>query len=277
MFGQSHSRGVNMIFSFETSLPFDRLPEWSKLRARPLDEQKRLLRDPDLRKRLVHEANYADYGKAFGLEGPRKPDWTLMRAYSSPLPPHRLVTELAQERGFDPVDLMIELALETDLKQMFMAQAMQISNELLLKTMRHPRAIMTFSDSGAHVSQIIDSSIQTYLIAYWMRTRRDFTLEEAVRMITLAPARAWGLKDRGLLREGMVADINIFDLATLTPCMPEVVNDLPGGARRLKMKAKGFLANIVAGKAVLENGEPTGNLPGQLLRRGRPALAAERG
>ena len=70
---------------------------------------------------------------------------------------------------------------------------------------------MTFSDSGAHVSQIMDSSIQTHLLAHWVRDRQAFTLEEAVRMITLAPATAWGFADRGLVREGLVADLNVFD------------------------------------------------------------------
>ena len=86
-----------------------------------------------------------------------------------------------------------------------------------LAAMRHPRTVMTFSDSGAHVSQIIDCSIQTHLLAYWVREREAFTLEEAVRMITLAPATAWGLADRGLVREGFVADLNVFDPDAVAP------------------------------------------------------------
>ena len=82
---------------------------------------------------------------------------------------------------------------------------------MLLAVMRHPRTVMTFSDSGAHLSQIADSSIHTHLLGHWVRDRQEFTLEEAVRMLTLAPAMAWGFADRGLLREGMVADLNVFD------------------------------------------------------------------
>ena len=73
---------------------------------------------------------------------------------------------------------------------------------MLLRAMRHPRTVMTFSDSGAHLSQIADSSIHTHLLGHWVRDRQEFTLEEAVRMITLAPALAWGMSDRGLLRAG---------------------------------------------------------------------------
>jgi N-acyl-D-amino-acid deacylase len=87
-----------------------------------------------------------------------------------------------------------------------------------------------------------------------------------VRMLTLAPARAWNFHDRGLLREGLVADINIFDPDRVGPEMPTVVHDLPGGARRLKQTAAGFLATIVAGEVVHLNGQHTGALPGALLR-----------
>jgi N-acyl-D-aspartate/D-glutamate deacylase len=116
------------------------------------------------------------------------------------------------------------------------------------------------------VSQIMDSSIQTYLLAYWVRNRQVFTLEEAVRMITLAPATAGGFHDRGLLREGMVADINVFDPETIGPKLPVVAHDLPAGATRLKQGATGIHATVVAGQTVLRDGESTGALPGRLLR-----------
>ena len=81
----------------------------------------------------------------------------------------------------------------------------------MLEMMRHPRSVVTFSDSGAHVSQIMDASLQTHVLAYWVRKRRALTLEEGVRMLTFAPASAWGLPDRGLLREGLAADLVVFD------------------------------------------------------------------
>ena len=137
--------------------------------------------------------------------------------------------------------------------------------------MQHPRTVMAFSDAGAHVSQMSDCSIQTHLLAHWVRDRHDFTLEEAVRMLTLAPARAWGFHDRGMIREGLVADINIFDPDTVGPEMPTVVHDLPAGATRLKQTARGFLATIVSGEVVHERGEHTGALPGHLIRGPRAA------
>jgi N-acyl-D-amino-acid deacylase len=94
---------------------------------------------------------------------------------------------------------------------------------------------MTFSDSGAHVRQIFDASTQTHLLAYWVRERQALSLEEAVRMITLQPARLWSLHDRGLLAPGNAADIALFDPVTVAPLMPKVVNDLPRGRYEVKL------------------------------------------
>ena len=86
-------------------------------------------------------------------------------------------------------------------------------------------------------------------------------------MITLAPALAWGFDDRGLVRSGMVADLNVFDPATVAPAVPRLVDDLPGGGRRLDQRAIGFLATVVGGKPTIVNGERTGATPGRLIRR----------
>jgi N-acyl-D-aspartate/D-glutamate deacylase len=85
-------------------------------------------------------------------------------------------------------------------------------------------------------------------------------------MLTLEPATAWGFHERGLLREGLAADILVFDPDRVAPLMPEVVDDLPAGARRLRQKAEGFAASVVNGEIVLRDGEPTGARPGRLLR-----------
>jgi N-acyl-D-aspartate/D-glutamate deacylase len=135
-----------------------------------------------------------------------------------------------------------------------------------LELMRHPRTVVTFSDSGAHVSQIMDASLQTHLLSHWVREKGAFTLEQAVRMLTFDIATRWGFADRGLIREGLAADLVVFDPDTVGPEMPEVVHDLPAGARRLVQRARGIAATVVNGEVLLENGRATGALPGQLLR-----------
>jgi N-acyl-D-aspartate/D-glutamate deacylase len=93
------------------------------------------------------------------------------------------------------------------------------------------------------------------------------SLPEAVEMITSRVARAWGFADRGEIREGAVADLNIFDPERFGPAMPELVHDLPTGARRLSQKAQGMKATIVAGEVLIEDGSHTGVYPGRLIRR----------
>lgn len=100
-----------------------------------------------------------------------------------------------------------------------------------------------------------------------MREREDLTLTEAVRMLTLEPARMCGFSDRGLLREGLVADLNVFDPTRIAPAMPELVNDLPGGAPRFSQRSEGISATIVGGQVLIADGEATETRPGRLLRR----------
>lgn len=268
MYGQSHSRGVTVLMSFHTQLPFDSLAKWQEVRSKPIEEQKRLLLDPAVRSRLVHAAKHGQYRRAVGAEA-RKPDWTEVRVRSGPFPPYPLVADVAAERGMDPVELMIDLAVKSDMKQFFIQSAVAGQEQAeadVLAILRHPRTVMTFSDTGAHVTQIADFSIQTHLLAYWSRMRQKFTLEQAVRMITQTPATLWGLSDRGAVREGMVADLNVIDFQRLMPGPIEVAADLPTGAKRLVQKATGFLATIVGGRTILRAGQPTGALPGRLLR-----------
>jgi N-acyl-D-aspartate/D-glutamate deacylase len=265
MFGQSHSRGVTTLSSFLTTLPFDRLAEWKEVRSKPIEEQKRLLRDPAVRARLVRAAHEGDYGRAIGAEA-RKPNYKVMRPYFDSVAPNPSIEDLARERGRDPVEVILDLALERDFNVFFVQPTGRIAPEDLLKVMRHPRCVMTFSDSGAHVSQISDCSIHAHLLAYWTREMGEFTLEEAVRMITQAPAAAFGFHDRGLLREGLAADVNVIDYAKFRPEAPELVHDLPSGARRLIQRCAGIEATLVAGEVLLENGRHTGALPGRVLR-----------
>ncbi len=266
--GQTNSRDASLVLSFKTQLPFDNLPEWKEFRSRPLAEQKRRLADPRLRERLVRIANEGPYPRAVSGEA-RKPKWDRIFIYDRPLPPFRLLSEAAAQKGVDPVTLMIDLSLEKDFDCYFLQFLAPYDEALLLKTLEHRDTVMTFSDSGAHVGQISDCSIQTYLLAYWVRERRAIALEEAVRLITSGPARIFGIGDRGMLRAGMAADINVIDLERLNPHLPDVAHDIPGGARRLVQGCTGIDATIVAGEVMMLAGKHTGALPGRLLRGGR--------
>jgi N-acyl-D-aspartate/D-glutamate deacylase len=250
--------------SFAARLPFDELAEWQPIRALPREEQTRALRDPDVRARLIHAAHHGPYKDAVGAEA-RRPEFELMRVMDRPVPPNPTVAEVAAAHGVDPVEAMIDLALE-NFETFFLQRFGRWDVENILKTMRHPRTVLGFSDAGAHVSQMCDASLPSHLLAHWVRDRQDFTLEEGIRMLTLDQARWWGFHDRGVVRVGAKADLNVLDPATVTPDMPTVVNDLPANQRRIKQTATGYLATIVNGRVTLEGGEPSGALPGQLLR-----------
>ena len=266
MFAQVHTRALNTLLSFATQMPFDTWDVWKDLRALPLDEQKVRLQDAGLRARLVEVASQPYTGpKVVGVEA-RPPDWDWLFIMDSMLGEHPRGADVARERGVHPVELLIDLSLEKDMLQFF---RQPVANELeddIIEMIRHPHSVPTFSDSGAHVSQIMDSSLQTHLLAHWVREREALTLEQAVRQITYDTATCWGLHDRGLLRKGMNADVVIFDPQTVAPGMPEVVHDLPAGAKRLRQFAEGISHTIVNGEVVLAHNEPTGALPGELIR-----------
>jgi len=265
MFAQVHSRSLSALLSFKTQLPFDRLPVWKELRALPLAEQRRRLADPEQRRRLVEASGARDGRRPVGTEArPADYDWLLV--FDSVEGPHRTVAEVARERGQHPAETMIDLALEKNLDLFFLQPIANEDQDYALELMRHPRTVTTFSDSGAHVSQLMDSSLQTHLLSHWVRAKQAFTLEQAVRMLTLVPATLWGFADRGLIREGLAADLVVFDPDTIAAEMPEVVDDLPAGARRLIQRTRGIAATVVNGEVLLRDGKHTGALAGQLLR-----------
>ena len=271
MYGLTHCRGVMSGQSFLTRLGFDSLVEWQDVRGRPHDEQKVLLRNPDVRSRLVHAAHHGRYGDAFGAEASR-PKYDTMRILRSAYPPNPTVADEARRRAVDPVEAMIDVALEHDLDVFFMQELVHQEDEALLPLLRYSRTAMGFSDSGAHVSQVFDSSIYSYLLGYWVRQKEAIPLEQAIQMITARPAEIWRLQGRGRLTPGYMADITIFDPASVGPVMPHVVHDIPGKAARVEQLANGYAATVVNGQILTRDGEATEARPGRLLR----ALPASR-
>jgi N-acyl-D-aspartate/D-glutamate deacylase len=266
MFIQVHSRSLNILLSFETMMPFDRIPAWKEIRKLPLGEQEAALRNPETRRKLVEAARErGEADRGVGAEA-RSANFKWIFPLLRPTPPHRSVAEIADAEHKDPVDVIIDLALAKNLKQFFMQTLVNEDQDRVLEMMKNPRSVVTFSDSGAHVSQIMDSSLQTHVLSHWVREKQALTLEQAIRMMSFVPAYHWGLNGRGLLREGNFADVMVFDPDKITPKLPELAHDLPAGAKRLKQKSEGLLATVVNGQVLLRNNEHTGALPGKLLR-----------
>src|SRR5213076_1408466 len=146
-------------------------------------------------RRLVEAAREREERRAIGAE-PRPAAYEWIFVFDTVEGPHRSVADVARERGLDPVEAMIDLALEKDLELFFLQPIANENQEHALELIKHPRTVVTFSDSGAHVSQLMDASLQSHLLSHWVRAKQALTLEQAVRMITFDTATQWGLSDR---------------------------------------------------------------------------------
>jgi N-acyl-D-aspartate/D-glutamate deacylase len=135
-----------------------------------------------------------------------------------------------------------------------------------------PATLSGLSDGGAHCGSVVDASMPTYLLTHWARDRKrgpGLPLEMVVKAQTADTADFFGLADRGRLAPGLRADVNVIDHAGLRLHAPHLVHDLPAGGQRLIQGVDGYIATLVAGETVFENGEHTGALPGRLVRAGR--------
>ena len=155
--------------------PFDDWPVWRDVRKLSLKEQKSALRDPEMKRRLIEAAQSGPSNKTVTGGEARPPEWDYFYLMDKATWPHRTLKDIAAERGTSPVEAMIDIALENDLQVFFRQPISNEDEDAALAVMKHPRSCVTFSDSGAHVSQIMDSSLQTHLLSYWVRERQEFT------------------------------------------------------------------------------------------------------
>ncbi len=264
---QATSTWNGSLRSFETATPFDHFPVWNEFRKLPLAEQERGLRDPEMRKRLVDAANNTERSKDPSLTNVqlRDVDWKWIFPQLTAMPPFRSIAEISAERGIDPVEAFIDIALEHHLKIFFINPSNNEDQDFVLALIRHPNTAVTFSDSGAHVASTVNP-VHSYLLGHWVRERQAMTMEAAVRKLTFDIAAFWGLHQRGLLREGWHGDVCIFDPQTIQPQMPTLARDLPAGAARLIQKADGIKATVVNGQVMIQDNQHSGALSGRLLR-----------
>jgi N-acyl-D-aspartate/D-glutamate deacylase len=278
--GQVAPRAIGLVLGLQATLhPFMTKPSYVAIAQLPLAERVVRMRDPALRARILAEPFDA-------LPG-RIPDFIVnvlarldrVFALGDPPeyepPPEASVAALAASMGRDPLELMYDLLLERDGRELLFAPAanyIDCDYTAVLTMLRHPYTAIGLGDGGAHCGTICDGSYPTYLLTHWGRDRtrgERLPLEFAVHRYTRAPAELIGLYDRGLIAPGMKADINLIDHANLYLSPPTIVHDLPAGGRRLMQTAKGYVATIVAGQVVIEHDQHTGALPGQLLRGAR--------
>lgn len=285
MKAQVCGRPVGILFGFELTLnPFSHHPTYRAMAHLPLAERVARLRDPLVREALLAEATTAEQG--FAASTPR--NWAnmyLMGETPDYEPgPRQTIAALALARGVKPEAVALDHLLSNDGRGMLYLPFLNYAEGSLAPSyemLGHPDAVPGLSDGGAHVGMICDGSFPTSNLTHWTRDRTRgprFDLEAMVRMQTRDTARAVGLYDRGVIAPGYRADLNIIDYANLRLEAPKVAYDLPAGGRRLIQRAQGYVATLVAGQVTQRDGEPTGALPGRLLRGAQPgpmAMAAE--
>jgi N-acyl-D-aspartate/D-glutamate deacylase len=178
----------------------------------------------------------------------------------------------AEVEGRDPMEVVYDVLLERDGKQLILLPGANYAAgdiEVVRAMLDHPRSVISLSDGGAHCGFIADASTPSFMLSYWVRDRERgprMRLETVVQRMTSDTARVYGLGDRGVVAPGRKADLNLIDLDALELLPPEMLFDLPGGGRRLCQDARGYRATIVSGVVTQENDEPTGALPGRLVR-----------
>jgi len=257
---QMHSTNLVSDLNLRNPYMLSSFPSWHPLFNQPAEAQTRIYRDPDFRRRFRAELEtirgfHADFTMVW-VNHAARPDFQRLIGKS--------VESIAAERGADPLDLFIDLALEDDLALEYTAVRFGIPEEYI----GDPRTLIGLSDGGAHVAILCNAGYTTEMLGDLVRERGLLSLELAIKRLTSEPADFFGLTDRGRLKPGLAADLAIFDPLTVgsNSARPEPRNDLPGGGRRMVVPARGMEYVIVNGQVLLERGQETGRLPGRVLR-----------
>ena len=276
-------RPTGLVLGWQSTVhPFSFRPAYQAIADLPFAARLEKLRDQAVRAAILAEASPPlpgvgailtdGFDRMFRLERDGRLDYEPAAEDS--------IAALAARTGQAPDAIVYDMLMENDGRGYIYLPLLNYARfnfDHILEMMRHPAAILSLSDGGAHCGVICDAGFPTYMLSYWTRDRARgarLPLETVVAMQTRDTARLYGFNDRGVLAPGMKADLNLIDYEALDISAPEMVFDLPAQGRRLIQKAKGYRATIVSSEVTFENGEPTGALPGKLIRGRTPAPAA---
>jgi len=259
---QTTVRGIGLLVGLSCGrTPWDNLPGWKSLRPLSLSEKLAALADPARRQALVAEADAASSWVALDKL------YILDRADAAYYPrSENSLAGIAAARGQSPAAVFCELSLADGGATLFTHAFLNQRPEAVEEMIGNGTVVLGLADAGAHVGQIMDASQPTFFLRDWVRDRKLLSLEEAVRRLTSDTAQLFGLRDRGVLRAGAVADVNVIDLAGLRLPAPEYVRDFPGGAGRFVQRSAGYDCTLVNGQIFMERGEHTGAFAGRVLR-----------
>ena len=269
---QIRSRPTSVLLGLElTQNPFMGRPSYRTIAHLPIAERVEILRQPEFRARLLAEAYE---GSRRGAE--RIERWDRMFPLGDPPDyepaANRSIAAIAARQGRTPSEVVYDVLMENDGKGILYLPVTNFASgnlDAVAEMMAAPNSLIGLGDGGAHVGIMCDATSTSYTLTHWTRDRRRgslFPLAWGVKRLTADNAIEMGLSDRGLLKPGLKADINVIDYDNMRLRRPEVVYDLPAGGKRLVQRTDGFDATIVSGSIVYRDGEPTGALPGRLIR-----------
>jgi len=269
-------RPIGLIAGLELSVhPFSLCPSYQAIADLPLDERVAAMRDPAVKAALLSE----EFGAGHPFNALAR-NWAWIFPLNDPPnyapPADQSLAALATARGCSPQEIAYGRLMETDGKGLFLSALGNYENGTLdsaFEMLNHPDCVPALGDGGAHYGAICDASYSTFLLTHFVRDGYDHKLDlaSAIHMLSAKPARAVGLHDRGLLKTGMKADINVIDMDRLALPIPTIVRDLPAGGRRLDQRASGYDATIVSGQIIRRMDAATGLFPGRLVRGAQAA------
>ncbi len=265
-FAMTSTRRAVRRWNLQNSNRFDQLPTWKNVMSLPMEARTEAFRDSASRQRLAAEIAPGGPPTNFSRR------WDLVfvrqtaREANRPLQ-DKSVEEIARLQGKSAIDALFDLALGEDLKTIFEDSVAQGDERAVGEIFRSPYVLLGQSDAGAHVASGNPGfGYGTFLLSYWVRERQLLALEEAIRKLTFMPASIFGIRDRGLLRPGMAADLFAFDPTAIDLEKPELVHDLPEGGPRYIQHARGIHYAVVNGSLLMKHGSHTGAYPGKVLR-----------
>lgn len=254
-------RGTGFMFGLQSTLPF-RGQTWDQVRKLDLAGRLAAICEEQTAAKLISEGRARDDWDAlkviFYLGTAERPDYTAELGDN--------VQALMARTGESFVEMFLRTARESQGRGLFNWRMFCQDLGELGQLFTSQKILPSLGDAGAHVSQIMDADWTTFVLSYWIRERKLYSLGEGIRRMTSGPARVMGLTDRGLLQVGKRADINVFDLDHVTQLQPEIVHDFPGGAPRYIQRARGYRATLVNGVINIENDQLTGARAGKVLR-----------
>jgi N-acyl-D-aspartate/D-glutamate deacylase len=262
----SQPRGSGFMFGMQSNLPPVKGPTWSKIRKLDLAGRVAAISDPETTRSLVEEAKQegatpVNMAQVFYLGTGESPN------YTAPMDQNLAAVADAAEEHWS--ETFLRLSRESKGKGLFNLRMFNQNLKALGDLFKSEHCFPSLGDAGAHVSQIMDAGWTSFVLSYWTREIGLYTLGEAVRRLTSGPARVLDLKDRGVLKAGMRADVNVFDADRVAECQPELVHDFPGGAPRYIQRSVGYKTTILNGQVNVVDGEHTGARAGKVLRHGQ--------